>query len=199
MAYAGGRARGWRTRIWQRPGTLAGVQPTGVSESTEPAQNAQLRPPQQRVSPRARWYWFGRALPIWVVLIAVEVTVEILNGLLGGPWVLVLVGTVLAAVAHLVVMPQWRFRVHRWEVTDEAVYTQAGWFTQERRIAPISRVQTVDTSRGPVEQIFGLSNVTVTTASSAGALHIDGLERGVAEQIVDHLTSTTQATRGDAT
>jgi len=175
------------------------VQPIGVPESAQSTVHPQLRPPQQRVSPRARWYWLGRALPGWVVLIGAEVAIGVLNGLLGGPWVIVLVFSVLVAVAHLVVMPQWRFRVHRWEVTDEAVYTQAGWFTQERRIAPISRVQTVDTSRGPVEQVFGLSNVTVTTASSAGALHIDGLERAVAERIVDHLTSTTQATRGDAT
>lgn len=109
------------------------------------------------------------------------------------------VGTVLVAAGHLTVMPQWRYRVHRYEITDQAVYTQSGWFNQERRIAPISRVQTVDTERGPIEQVFGLSNVTVTTASSAGALEIKGLDRALAERIVEDLTSTTQATRGDAT
>ena len=40
------------------------------------------------------------------------------------------------------------------------MYTQSGWLSQERRIAPISRVQTVDTERGPLEQLFGLANVT---------------------------------------
>jgi uncharacterized protein len=96
-------------------------------------------------------------------------------------------------------MPQWRYRVHRWEVSDTAVYTQAGWFTQERRIAPVARIQTVDTHRGPLEQLFGLSNVTVTTASAAGPLKIHGLQRGVAELLVEDLTVRTQAAGGDGT
>ena len=32
--------------------------------------------------------------------------------------------TAALALAHLVVMPQWRYRVHRWEITDTAVYTR---------------------------------------------------------------------------
>ena len=63
-------------------------------------------------------------------------------------------------------MPFWRYRVHRWEVTDDAVYTRTGWLWQEWRIAPMSRIQTVDTARGPLEQLFRLASVTVTTASA---------------------------------
>jgi membrane protein YdbS with pleckstrin-like domain len=96
-------------------------------------------------------------------------------------------------------MPRWRYRVHRWEATDQAVYTQSGWLNQERRIAPVSRIQTVDTERGPFEQLFGLSNVTVTTASAAGPLKIHGLDRDTAERLVAELTTNTQAERGDAT
>ena len=58
-----------------------------------------------------------------------------------------LAATVVTETAYLVVMPQWRYRVHRWEVTPEAVYTQTGWFNQERRIAPIVRIQSVALSR----------------------------------------------------
>jgi uncharacterized protein len=100
---------------------------------------------------------------------------------------------------HLIVMPQWRFRVHRWEATANAVYTQAGWFSQERRIAPISRIQTVDTERGPLEQLFRLSNVTVTTASAAGPLKIHGLDRDRAQALVDELATAIESTHGDAT
>jgi membrane protein YdbS with pleckstrin-like domain len=96
-------------------------------------------------------------------------------------------------------MPQWRYRVHRWEVTDNAVYTKSGWISQERRIAPISRVQTVDTERGPLEQLFGLANVTVTTASAAGPLHIHGLDRATADGLVAQLTEVTSRSQGDAT
>ena len=44
-------------------------------------------------------------------------------------WVGLLVVALLGllAVAHVVLMPRIRFRVHRWEVTDTAVHTRAGW------------------------------------------------------------------------
>jgi membrane protein YdbS with pleckstrin-like domain len=103
------------------------------------------------------------------------------------------------ALIHLGVMPQWRYRVHRWEITDTAVYTQSGWLNQERRIAPIVRVQTVDTQRGPFEQIFGLANVTVTTASARGPLKIHALDRATAEHTVAWLTERAQVSGGDGT
>ncbi len=105
----------------------------------------------------------------------------------------------LLGIAYVVVMPQWRFRVHRWEVTEDAVYTSAGWLSQEWRVAPMSRIQTVDTERGPLQQLFGLATVTVTTASAAGALQVAGLDHRLARDLVEQLTATTQATPGDAT
>ncbi len=97
------------------------------------------------------------------------------------------------------VVPLWRYAVHRWEVTDEAVYTRVGWLTQENRVAPISRVQTVDTERGPLERLLGLATVTVTTASSAGAVRIEALDLDVAERTVTRLTEIAALHRGDAT
>ena len=157
-----------------------------------------LRPPSERVSPRARLMWVTtdalRGLGIVVVLYLVT-----------GPWnwfdlpgwVLWAVAAVLLAYAVLV--PQWRYLVHRWEVTDTAVYTQTGWWTQERRVAPMSRIQTVDYAEGPVSRLFGLASVTVTTASAAGALEIVGLDRGRARALVDELTLKADTDPGDAT
>jgi membrane protein YdbS with pleckstrin-like domain len=107
-------------------------------------------------------------------------------------WVLVLAAYVLA-------VPSWRYLVHRWEVTDTAVYTQTGWWARERRIAPMSRIQTVDHVEGAVARLFGLATVTVTTASAAGALEISGLDKDVARRLVDELTVKADAVEGDAT
>lgn len=160
-----------------------------------------MRPPRHLVSPRAIWYWTVRALGVWLVVIAAEAGWAVLaagDGLTS--WhVAGLIGTVVVAAVHLVVMPQWRYRVHRWEVTPHAVYTQAGWFDQERRIAPVSRIQTVDMQRGPFEQLFRLATVTVTTASAAGPLKIVGLDRDEAQHLVDDLAAAAEAMRGDAT
>lgn len=158
-----------------------------------------LRPPANRVSRRAVWYWMVRALPGWVVVAGVQVGLLFLVPQ-AQPWHwAALAVTVVVALAHLGAMPFWRYAVHRWEVTPDAVYTQVGWLDQERRIAPISRVQTVDSERGVIERLFGLANVTVTTASAAGPIHIHGLEYAVAQRLVDDITSRAQATRGDAT
>ena len=81
----------------------------------------------------------------------------------------------------------------------EAVYTRSGWLVQERRIAPISRVQTVDTERGPLDRLFGLANVTVTTASSAGAVRIVALDSDVADRVVAQLTDIAAIGGEDAT
>jgi uncharacterized protein len=159
----------------------------------EPA--LRLREPANRVSLRARTYWTVRAVAGWIV-VAIPVTIVAVQVPIG--W---LVGTIAAVIAfaHVIVMPRWRYRVHRWEATPDAVYTQTGWFNQERRIAPIARVQTVDTERGPLEQLFGLANVTVTTASAAGPVKIHGLDRADADSLAAELTARAQDGAGDGT
>jgi membrane protein YdbS with pleckstrin-like domain len=112
-------------------------------------------------------------------------------------WVVALVAVL--AAAYAVVMPVWRYRVHRWEVTDIAVYTQIGWWVRERRIAPMSRIQTVDHAEGALARLFGLATVTVTTASAAGALEIVGLQRDRALALVEQLAVQADTAPGDAT
>jgi membrane protein YdbS with pleckstrin-like domain len=152
-----------------------------------------------RVSPRALWYWATKAAFLWVVLAGAQVIWFVSDDGSITPHIVVAAIWVVLAAAHLGVMPQWRYRVHRWEATDTAVYTQTGWISQERRIAPISRVQTVDSERGPIEQLFKLANVTVTTASAAGPIKIHGLATADADKLVDDLTNRVSETTGDAT
>jgi membrane protein YdbS with pleckstrin-like domain len=158
-----------------------------------------LREPRHRVSRRAIGFWATRAFVAWLVVVAAEVVVLLLGRQHAGWRYLTITATVGVAIVHITVMPWWRYRVHRWETTPNAVYTQAGWLNQERRIAPHSRIQTVDIRRGPLEQVFGLANVTVTTASAAGPLKIHGVDRSTAESIVDELTGRAHLSAGDAT
>jgi uncharacterized protein len=157
-----------------------------------------LREPSQRVSPRARQMWTAEALLQAAVIAVVPVVVLGPVDLFDMPWwAWLLFALVLAA--YVVVVPRWRYLVHRWEVTDTAVYTQTGWWARERRIAPMSRIQTVDHVEGAISRLFGLATVTVTTASAAGALAIAGLDKDVARRLVDELTIKADAVEGDAT
>lgn len=158
-----------------------------------------LRDPRHRVHRRAILWWTVRPAIVWLVLVGG--LVACLNLAPTPPsWLgAALVAAIVLGVLHVGVMPQWRYRVHRWECTDSAVYTRSGWLNQEWRVAPASRIQTVDTKRGPLEQLFGLATVTITTASAAGPVAIAGLAQDDATRLVDELTATTQATQGDAT
>lgn len=158
----------------------------------------QMREPSQRVSPKARLMWATiAAVEGLVTTVAVAVAGPV-TGWLPVPWWAVAL-VALVSVAYVAVVPQWRYAVHRWEVTGTAVYTQTGWWARERRIAPMSRIQTVDHAEGAIARLFGLSTVTVTTASAAGALEIEGLDRARALLLVDELTLMADSVPGDAT
>lgn len=163
-----------------------------------------LRNPAHRVSRRAIGWWTTKSAVGWAIVLLVQALAGLFPDQVPG-WVplgvlpVTLAVSAVLAVACLVVVPQWRYRVHRWETTPHAVYTLTGWLNLEWRVAPLSRIQTVDTKRGPLEQLFKLATVTVTTASAAGPLEISGLDHDTALELVEHLTATTQATPGDAT
>ena len=176
----------------------------GADRDIEPVSHgrergAVLREPVNRVSPQAVPYWrVSAALGDAVVVVAAVVAYVVVPDVPG--WTLLLVLLVAAAaVAHVVLMPRIRYRVHRWEVTDTAVHTRSGWVGRETRIAPISRVQTVDSRQGALMRLFGLASITVTTASAAGPITVDCLDADTAAHVVAQLTAITAATEGDAT
>lgn len=157
-----------------------------------------LREPTHRVSPRARAYWAAEAAGKVIVVLIVLLAFTAAWNVFGLPWwAWVAIG--LALAGYVVVVPALRWRIHRWEIGAQAVYTQTGWLSRERRIAPLNRVQTVDFEQHPIARMLRLATVTVTTASAAGPLKISGLDLGTAETLVADLTERTAADDGDAT
>jgi membrane protein YdbS with pleckstrin-like domain len=162
-------------------------------------EGVRLRPPNNTLNERVTGWWRVQLLLATVIPAAVLTVL----GLLIEParrWLLLCaLALAVLGLACTLFLPIWWFRIHRWEVTEEAVYVRTGAFWQEWRIAPMSRIQTVDTMRGPLEQAFRLATVIVTTASSKGAIKIEGLDHGLAAELAQQLTRITQATPGDAT
>ena len=157
-----------------------------------------LREPSGRVSPRAPVVWAAGAVLRGVFFAAGLFVASVVAEMFTVPaWVWI--AYAVTVIAYAVVMPVYRYRVHRWETTERAVYTQTGWLTRERRIAPMSRVQTVDLDQGVAARALGLATVTVTTASAAGALRIEGLDIAVADRLVADLTHRADLETGDAT
>jgi membrane protein YdbS with pleckstrin-like domain len=106
---------------------------------------------------------------------------------------------VLYGVVTIGVRPRLRYRVHRWEVTAEAVYTLTGWLTRTWTLVPISRIQTVDVTRGVIQQAFGLASVAVLTASSQGTVRVPHLAADVARRVAEDLARRAELVRDEAT
>ena len=150
------------------------------------------------MSPRARLMWTAEAVVNSLFLLGLYVVLGLAWDPVPFSWWAV-AGVAVLLAGYTLLMPRWRYAVHRWEVTGTAVYTQAGWWSVERRIAPMSRIQTVDYAEGLLSRLFGLASVTVTTASAAGALEIAALDRTLARELVERLARRADAVAGDAT
>ncbi|MCX4820397.1 PH domain-containing protein [Streptomyces sp. NBC_01142] len=163
-----------------------------------------LRPPRHRVDPRARQWWTAQALvSVSGPMLLTALTLALLSALFfpgALPWLapLLLVTLVVPALGYAALMPRGRYAVHAWELGTHSVYASGGWLWQKRRIAPLSRVQTVDTVRGPVQRRYGLATLIVTTASTAGNIKIAGLSDADAEELSRRIGEAAQAVPGDA-
>lgn len=163
-----------------------------------------LRAPLHTVSRRAVYQWGVEGLLQLAVLLTLGFLLTWWSpGFLPDEasswrWVYpVLLGMV--GLVFVVVEPLWRYRVHRWEITDEVVFTRAGWLSREWRVVPISRIQTVDTRRGVLQRMFGLATLVVQTASHAGSSEIVGLPAHLAVRLSYDLAKQANVLEDDAT
>lgn len=158
-----------------------------------------LREPAHQVSPRALKYWVVKGLIggiiTWAILFTVHLQIPDSWTWAGPIIILILAGNLIDVTLEPII----RYRRTRWEVTDERVFVQTGWLSRDQRIAPLSRVQTVDTHRGAIMRMFRLANVTVTTASAAGPITLPCLDSDVADRVTAELARITGQTEGDAT
>lgn len=163
------------------------------------APDVAVRLPRLRIERRAIIWWTIRALLLWGPLLA-ALLVSMVLWEPARVWLTVpAIALGVVFLARLCVEPWWRYAVHRWEITEQATYASKGWIVREWRVAPSSRIQTVDAVRGPLEQLLGLSTLRVTTASSSGAVNISGLDRKTAEDAAQRLAVVAELSEGDAT
>ncbi|MCD0452286.1 PH domain-containing protein [Actinocorallia sp. API 0066] len=142
------------------------------------------------LSPRYRWY---RRLVAALVAAAVGPVGAFVVARSAGDvgvllWVLaVVIGLVLAWVAAEQEYQAWGFL----ERADDLVVT-SGVFGRRVVIVPYGRMQFVDVTSGPLEQLLGLATVRLHTAAATTDARVPGLPTAVADQLRDRL-----ARRGD--
>jgi uncharacterized protein len=151
-----------------------------------------LREPAIALDPRVRTLWLVENLLATGLAAALVVGGTVAAAMLDAPtaaWLVGVLGGIVVAglVALSFVSARLDYHHFRYEVTDLGLYVARGWLWRRYQVVPHARVQTVDTTSGPLMRALGLVAVLVRTASSAGGTSIPGLTPGVADRLVEEL------------
>jgi uncharacterized protein len=117
--------------------------------------------PQRHLSPVARRVWMLTQALMWGAL---TIAAGAVSFNVGGPWFLI---PLMLGIAATIAIPKVRWARWRWDIDDEGIDIQHGTLAINRTLVPWIRVQHVDTRRGILEQVFGLSTVVVHTAAGS--------------------------------
>ena len=139
---------------------------TNVEDTDEDITPSSYTTSRRTLDSRIRWIWAGRALlvsailgviPTIVTLVAFEQYVWV------GPAVFVLAAAL--GITHSLFL----YRSWEYHVREDSMFLDRGVLTKVQTVVPYVRVQHIDTSRGPIERLAGLSTLVVYTAGSRGA------------------------------
>ena len=139
--------------------------------------------PSHRLAPGARRLWRAQGLiATAAALVAAGALGSQAPG--GGVWGLLPLAVLAIGVGAV---PELRWRRWRYEVRDEEIDLLHGTVRLTRTLVPMLRVQHVDTTRGPLDQLLGLATVVVHTA--AGTTTIPALDEHDAGMLRDRIAA----------
>ena len=126
------------------------------------------------LDPRVRTYWLVQGVLAVCFVVVLVIAGAVVAAVLDATLVAWLVG----GIGGLVVV-----------VLAVLAVVSAGldWLWRQHQVVPHARVQTVDTTAGPLMRWLGLVSVEVQTASAAGSTSIPGLTPDVADALVSEL------------
>ena len=88
-------------------------------------------------------------------------------------------------VSVVFVVPR-RWRRWGYAFTERELHIAHGWLVQVHTVVPVSRVQHIDVSQGPLERGAGVATLSLHTAGTDNSLvALSGIRRQRAEEIRD--------------
>lgn len=123
----------------------------------------------------------------WLIVTAMAAVGDIfLQGRLGIPPGVVAGPVILAGVVSILFLMPGRWRLWGYAFTDSELHVVYGWLTRVHTVVPVSRVQHIDLSQGPIERSAGVVTLRLHTAGTENSLvALPGLSRRRAEEIRD--------------
>lgn len=123
----------------------------------------------------------------WLIALAAAAAAEVfLHWRTDIPPGLVAGGVGLFALVSTVFLVPRRWRRWGYAFTDRELHVAYGWFTRVYTVVPVSRVQHIDVSQGPIERSAGVATLSLHTAGTENSLvALSGISRQRAEEIRD--------------
>jgi len=91
------------------------------------------------------------------------------------------------ALIYVIIAPVVFYRRYRYIITSDKVDIRRGIIIVRHTVVPIERIHQVEVVRGPINNMFGLANVDITTAG--GMAQIEFLEVAEADRVADELNA----------
>ena len=122
-----------------------------------------------------------------VIILAVIAVVDYFwifpNNITIGKWISLILAALI--LFDVLVSPYFRYHRYRYSINEECIDIIEGYLFVKRNIVPIERIHKIQTEKGPVDQLFRVAKVIVTTGG--GDVTLSFLEDEKAEQIADNL------------
>lgn len=103
---------------------------------------------------------------VWLFVIGTALILDytLLKGL--GTGAVVPLGTLVLAIAVVVIAPARIYRRLRYRLTGQVLQVVRGWLFHTDTVVPLVRVQHLDVIRGPFDKLFGTASLIVHTAGT---------------------------------
>lgn len=86
---------------------------------------------------------------------------------------------------NAIISPYFRYHRYQYDINADFIDIREGYLFVERNIVPVERLHKMKTLRGPIDRIFKVAKVVVTTAG--GDVTIRFVDEGKAESIAESL------------
>lgn len=154
--------------------------------------------PTHRLDPRMLKVWRQGSLVAIAVTLAIAAIAVALA--LHFSWPLPIVCGIAAAILlieliDLAISPRIQYETWRYDVTSTDVDLYTGIFVKKRIIAPLVRVQHVESKQGPIMKANGLASVLVSTAGES--FEIPGLAEAEAAELRDRVAELARLAKED--
>jgi uncharacterized protein len=128
-----------------------------------------------------------RSAVSWAILAVIALFGGALLQWRAGGWAMLMAVPVAAYGAFsTIILARARWRRWGYAFTGSELHVSRGWLFQMHTIVPVSRVQHIDISQGPLERGAGVATLSLHTAGSENSLVVlPGLSRERAEALRD--------------